>query len=513
MQGIHGIHVMCLLSGSVSLSFPLSPSPSLNGSSRSFHFPPHFIKFKRYFSVPPFSFSGAFLRTPTSTHSSIYTLYFKTHSIIQHLTILPPVSAFTDPFPVAMHNNHNDRFASIETTCGLLLLELQKLWDEVGDNDVQRDKVLFEIEEECLEVYRRKVDEAGKCRSELLREIASVEAEIEDICSVLSEQPVKDEQKAGESLREKLQIIVPQLEEMRKRKAEREKQFAEVLDELKNISIEIFGSATEINMCGKLVDSDNLSMRRLEQLRNQLCELQNEKSNRLKQVECHLDTLSSLCEVLGMDFKNTIHEIHPTLDDSKRAKDVTSYTIERLTTVIQSVRDVKIQRMQRLQGLGTVLLELWDLMGTPIEEQQMFQNVTSVIAASEHQITECNMLSMDFINQVEDEVSRLKQLKSTKLKEIILKKRLELEEICRNSHIVTELLTAATYSIEAEPSGVDPVHLLEEIEFEIAKVKEEAFSRKEILDKVEKWFGACDGLRSITGMKLVIMPDEVHILL
>lgn len=39
-------------------------------------------------------------------------------------------------------------------------------------------------------------------------------------------------------------------------------------------------------------------------------------------------------------------------------------------------------------------------MGTPIEEQQMFQNVTSVIAASEPQITECNMLSMDFINQV-----------------------------------------------------------------------------------------------------------------
>lgn len=36
------------------------------------------------------------------------------------------------------------------------------------------------------------------------------------------------------------------------------------------------------------------------------------------------------------------------------------------------------------------------------------------------------------------------------------------------------------------------MHLLEEIEFEIAKVKEEAFSRKEILDKVEKWFGACE---------------------
>lgn len=87
------------------------------------------------------------------------------------------------------------------------------------------------------------------------------------------------------------------------------------------------------------------------------------------------------------------------------------------------------------------------------------------------------------------------------------------------------------------------MHLLEEIEFEIAKVKEEAFRRKEILDKVEKWFGACEEecwleeynwvdhfsalennfiylvLSSISlcivfyRMKLVIMPDEVHILL
>ncbi|KAJ9188438.1 hypothetical protein P3X46_003797 [Hevea brasiliensis] len=391
-----------------------------------------------------------------------------------------------------MYNNHNDRFASIETTCGLLLLELQKIWDEVGDNDVQRDKVLLEIEEECLEVYKRKVDEAGKCRSELQREIALVEAEIESICYALSEQPVKDEQKASRNLREKLQIIFPQLEEMRKRKAERKKQFVEVLDELNNISKVIFGSSAEDNPCGNVVDGDDFSMRRLEQLQNQLRELQNEKSNRLKQVLSLLDTLSSLCEVLSMDFKHTIHEIHPTLDDSKELKDITNYTIERLTTVIESVRDVKIQRMQRLQGLGTVLLEFWDLMGTPIEERQMFQNVTSIIAASEPQITEPNMLSMDFINHVEDQVSRLKQLKSSKVKEIILKKQLELEEICRNAHILTESLTAAEYSIEAVTSGVDPVHLLEEIEFEIAKVREKAFSRKEILDKVEKWLGACE---------------------
>lgn len=39
-------------------------------------------------------------------------------------------------------------------------------------------------------------------------------------------------------------------------------------------------------------------------------------------------------------------------------------------------------------------------MDTPVEEQQMFQNVTCNIAASEHEITEPNSLSLDFINCV-----------------------------------------------------------------------------------------------------------------
>jgi Ase1/PRC1/MAP65 family protein len=46
------------------------------------------------------------------------------------------------------------------------------------------------------------------------------------------------------------------------------------------------------------------------------------------------------------------------------------------------------------------MLELWNLMDTPLEEQQMFQNVTSNIAASEHEITEPNTLSIDFLNYV-----------------------------------------------------------------------------------------------------------------
>jgi len=40
--------------------------------------------------------------------------------------------------------------------------------------------------------------------------------------------------------------------------------------------------------------------------------------------------------------------------------------------------------------------------------------------------------------------------------------------------------------------AVDAASILEQIELQIAQVKEEAFSRKEILDKVEKWIAACE---------------------
>ena len=37
-----------------------------------------------------------------------------------------------------------------------------------------------------------------------------------------------------------------------------------------------------------------------------------------------------------------------------------------------------------------------------------------------------------------------------------------------------------------------PAFLLEQIELQIAKVKEEAFSRNEVLEKYEKWLAACE---------------------
>lgn len=72
------------------------------------------------------------------------------------------------------------------------------------------------------------------------------------------------------------------------------------------------------------------------------------QSDRLKQVQDYLCTLNSLCLVLGMDFKQTIGEIHPSLADSEVPKNISNATIELLAAAIQKLRAVKIQRMQRV---------------------------------------------------------------------------------------------------------------------------------------------------------------------
>lgn len=70
----------------------------------------------------------------------------------------------------------------------------------------------------------------------------------------------------------------------------------------------------------------------------------------MKQVLDHLSTLNSLCSVLGMDFKQTIHEVHPSLSETDGPKSISNETISSLATAIQRLREVKIQRMQRVSG-------------------------------------------------------------------------------------------------------------------------------------------------------------------
>lgn len=119
-----------------------------------------------------------------------------------------------------MSKPHNDPLPPTETTCGLLLQELQIIWNEVGESDTDKDRIMFEIDQECLEVYRRKVDTANRSRAQLRQEISDSEAELTIICSAMGERPAHSRQsdEKARSLKEELAMILPELEEMQKKK-------------------------------------------------------------------------------------------------------------------------------------------------------------------------------------------------------------------------------------------------------------------------------------------------------
>nr|GMC49832.1 65-kDa microtubule-associated protein 1-like [Ipomoea batatas] len=132
-------------------------------------------------------------------------------------------------------------------------------------------------------------------------------------------------------------------------------------------------------------------------------------------------------------------------------------------------------------------------MDTPEDERSLFDHVTCNISASVDDVNIPGALALDVIEQAEVEVERLDQLKASKMKEIAFKRQTELEEIFALAHIEIDTEAAREKILSLIDSGnVEPTELLADMDNQILKAKEEALSRKDILDKVEKWMSACE---------------------
>lgn len=95
--------------------------------------------------------------------------------------------------------------------------------------------------------------------------------------------------------------------------------------------------------------------------------------------------------------------------------------------------------------------------------------------------------------QVEVEVDRLQFLKISKMKEIVLKKCLELEEVCCNVYLEFDVnMFEDRFVVLIELGMVDVVDFFISFEVEISCVKEEVVSRKDIMLFMEKWMLVCE---------------------
>ncbi|KAG4961873.1 hypothetical protein JHK86_038741 [Glycine max] len=341
----------------------------------------------------------------------------------------------------------------------------QEIWDEVGESDEQRDKMLLQLEQECLDVYKRKVEQAAKSRVQLLQALSDAKLELSTLLSALGEKSFAGipENTYG-TIKEQLPAIAPVLEQLWQQKEERIKEFSDVQSQIQQICGEIAGNLN-LNDVSPAVDESDLSLKKLDEYQSELQELQKEK---LIESFVALPCLAEREVAQGSFLNFTATEVHPSLNDSTGGQ-------------LKSIK------------LASQLIDLCNLMDTHPEERRLFDHVTCNMSASVDEVTVPGALALDLIEQAEVEVERLDQLKASRMKEIAFKKQAELEEIFARAHIEVDPDAAREKIMALIDSGnIELTELLANMDNQIAKAKEEAVSQKDILDKVEKWMSACD---------------------
>ncbi|WOL09373.1 65-kDa microtubule-associated protein 6 [Canna indica] len=386
---------------------------------------------------------------------------------------------------------------SLETTCGALLQELEQILTEIGESEEEKDHMLLELEKECMKVYRTKVDEARSERARLHQALVAKESELASLMALLGEQSLQLKIGKSISLKEKLGSVTPLLEDLRAKKEDRLKQFSDILAQIEKLNAEISGFSHQYDSLNSYikVEEHDLSTRKLNEYQTKLRSLQKEKSDRLHKVlEC-VNEVHSLCGVLGMEFRKMVEDVHPSLHETSADKstNISDATLDGLSQAILKLNTEKKIRTQKLRDATKSLLELWNLMDSSEVEKIPFEKVIHSLDSLEVNVMCSGVLSLETIKQIETEVERLKKLKVGRMKEIVLKKRSELEEICRNTHIEPDMNTAPEKACALLDSClVDPSELLANIETQITKVKEESMIRKDIIDRVNKWLLACE---------------------
>ena len=70
----------------------------------------------------------------------------------------------------------------------LILASMQKIWDEVGETNEERDKVRIRLDRDCLDVYKREFDQAVKSRAHLLHNLVDAKEKLTNLLSLLGEE-------------------------------------------------------------------------------------------------------------------------------------------------------------------------------------------------------------------------------------------------------------------------------------------------------------------------------------
>ncbi|KAI5432437.1 hypothetical protein KIW84_036249 [Lathyrus oleraceus] len=100
-------------------------------------------------------------------------------------------------------------------------------------------------------------------------------------------------------------------------------------------------------------------------------------------MQC-VNEVHTLCGVLGLDFGQTVDDVHPSLHGTQveQSTNISNSTLEGLEKTILKLKTERKVRIQKLKDIVANLFELWNLMDTSKEERNTFLRITSIVATS-----------------------------------------------------------------------------------------------------------------------------------
>lgn len=104
----------------------------------------------------------------------------------------------------------------------------------------------------------------------------------------------------------------------------------------------------------------------------------NDQSDRLQKVLEYVNQVHCLCGVLGSDFKETVHQVHPSLHRSggpNQSTNISNSTIDGLSQVVLRLKE---ERKQRMQKVILIYYFFWTLFCFSLDKPQLVMHLVEI---------------------------------------------------------------------------------------------------------------------------------------
>ncbi|XP_060791923.1 protein regulator of cytokinesis 1 isoform X2 [Neoarius graeffei] len=351
--------------------------------------------------------------------------------------------------------------SSLVTGINLAMARLVDIWDSIGIMEDQRIERMQTVKKCIEDLLTDMISEEESMRHRIKTSIITTRKQLEKLCFELSVEPYKVEEDLTVLQVEK--NLRCHLETLQKEKSERLKELSELAQQDEELCVPLCTTPYYIPT-GSVP-----SHKQLQELREHIRQLSEEKESRVKVFSGLREDIRSLMDEMGHEAETSLEQecVCPDTDIFLLTHD----NIRALKLLLSQLEMKKESLVSSRDSLKDRAMTLWNRLSCPDEEAEEFNR-------------EPQNVLRDDIRKWQGVVDRLELLQKTKLEEVIDKVRQELVALWDKCMFGPE---------QREPFSVHfcdanyTVELLNLHDCELLKVKEFYEKARPLLESIEKW--------------------------